>query len=115
MVPIEQLEMVKTPETTTITVRAEVKERLAQAKGSKSWDDFLEEVADEYLDQAIALAEERLAALKAHKAKARSLLDLDREIQKLPREAKGNARARTRNVDAADPSGSVRRASRART
>jgi predicted CopG family antitoxin len=106
-------------ETTTITVRTEVKERLAQAKGNKSWDDFLKEVADEYLDQAIALAEERLAALKAHKAKARSLIDLEREIQKLPREANENDKRKpkraSRRMDPPDSPGSVRRASRART
>src|SRR5579859_972806 len=108
--PIEQL-VATTTETTTITVRAEVKERLAQAKGNKSWDEFLDEVAEEYLDHAIALAEERLAALKAHKAKARSLLDLDREIQNLPKETRQHGARRQRGLDSPDSPGSVRRAS----
>lgn len=61
---------------TTITVSMEVKDRLAQAKGARSWDEFLREVADRYVDDAIALAERRLAELRSHKARAVTLADV---------------------------------------
>lgn len=63
--------------TTTITISAEVKRRLAQAKGDRSWDDFLREVADDHLDVAISIAEERLAELQAHKVRGVRLADID--------------------------------------
>lgn len=61
---------------TTITLSTEVKDRLAQAKGARSWDEFLREVADRYVDEAIALAERRLAELRARKARALTLADV---------------------------------------
>ncbi len=62
---------------TTITVSVGVKNRLAQAKGDRSWDEFLAEVADEYVDDAIALAERRLEELRAQKAKGLTLDEVD--------------------------------------
>lgn len=69
--------------TSTITVRRNVKDRLAQAKGDRSWDDFLEEVANEYLDVAIALAEKRLGDLRAHKARSVGLDEIGRDVEAL--------------------------------
>lgn len=65
----------KSPQT-TITVSQEVKDVLAQAKGNRSWEDFLREVALHYADEAIALAELRLKELRAHKARGLSLDDV---------------------------------------
>ena len=62
---------------TTITVSVAVKHRLAQAKGERSWDEFLAEVADDYVDDAIALAERRLEELRAQKAKGLTLEEVD--------------------------------------
>ena len=62
--------------TTTITVSTGVRDRLAQAKGDRSWDEFLAEVADEYLEEAIALAERRLEELRAQKARGLSLAEV---------------------------------------
>lgn len=67
------------PATTTIPVDPEVKERLAHAKGDQSWNEFLSRVADEFLDDAIQLAEERLAELRSRKAKTYSLADVRKE------------------------------------
>src|ERR1051325_1637831 len=61
---------------TTITLSTEVKDKLAQAKGGRSWDEFLGEVAEGYLDEAIALAQRRLDDLRAHKARSLSLADV---------------------------------------
>jgi predicted CopG family antitoxin len=74
----------------TITVRQEVKDRLAQAKGGKTWDEFLEEVANERLDDAIALAERRLEELRTHKVRTVSLAELEQDIDKLEK-GKGTA------------------------
>lgn len=61
---------------TTITLSVEVKDRLAQAKGARSWDEFLGDVAEEYMDDAIALAERRLEDLRAHRAQGLALADV---------------------------------------
>lgn len=79
----------------TITVRQEVKDRLALAKGDKSWDDFLDEVAKERLDDAIALAERRLAELRAHKAQAASLAELEQDVEQLGRTKHDKAQPRS--------------------
>lgn len=56
------------PEYSTITLRAEVKDRLALVKGAKSWDAFFTEVADHLpVDEAIAEMEARLAELRERK------------------------------------------------
>ena len=56
------------PEYSTITLRAEIKDRLALVKGSKSWDAFFSEVADKLpVDDAIAEMEKRLTDLRARK------------------------------------------------
>jgi hypothetical protein len=65
--------------TTTIPVDPEVKDRLAQAKGDQSWNAFLSRIADELLDDAIRLAEERLKTLRTRKAKTFSLDDVRKE------------------------------------
>ena len=62
---------------TTITVSIDVKSRLAQAKGDRSWDEFLGEVADDYIDDAIALAEQRLEELRSLKTAGLSLDQVD--------------------------------------
>lgn len=94
-------------EQTTITVSVEVKRRLAQAKGERSWDDFLSEVADERLDDAIAMAERRLEELRAHKARGLSLEEVDAVRAKA--EAKHGGR-KGAHVDRKRASGSGRRA-----
>ncbi|MHB8587077.1 MAG: hypothetical protein ACYDDF_14705 [Thermoplasmatota archaeon] len=54
----------------TITLRSEIKDRLALLKGRKSWDDFLTAVADQLpVDEAIAEMESRLADLRHGKVK----------------------------------------------
>lgn len=58
---------------TTIPVDPAVKQRLAQAKGDRSWNEFLSGIADGLLDDAIQLAEARLKELRARKAKTYSL------------------------------------------
>lgn len=80
---------------TTITVRLDVKDRLAQAKGGRSWDEFLSEVADRYLDEAIALAERRLEELRAHKARTLGLDEMD-ALRERAHEPKPVGRARPR-------------------
>lgn len=65
--------------TTTIPVDPEVKERLAQAKGDQSWNEFLSRIADDLLDDAIRLAEERLADLRTRKAKTYTLEEVRKE------------------------------------
>lgn len=56
------------PEFSTITLRAEIKDRLALVKGGKSWDAFFAEVADQLpVDDAIAEMESRLAELRERK------------------------------------------------
>ena len=80
---------------TTITVSVEVKDRLAQAKGARSWDAFLREVADRYVDEAIALAEARLAELRSRKARAVTLADV-RDL----RARKKAARSKDGSMDA---------------
>lgn len=64
---------------TTIPVDPEVKKRLAQAKGDRSWNEFLSRIADELLDDAIRLAEERLEELRSRKAKTYTLADVRKE------------------------------------
>jgi predicted CopG family antitoxin len=96
-------------EQTTITVSVEVKRRLAQAKGDRSWDDFLSEVADERLDEAIVLAERRLEELRAQKARGLALDDVD--VLRAEKKADGPKRpGRKRSVDRAGASGGGRRA-----
>lgn len=56
-----------------------MKERLAQAKGDPSWNEFLSRIADELLDDAIQLAEARLAELRARKAKTYGLAEVRKE------------------------------------
>lgn len=52
----------------TITLRADTKQRLALLKGSRSWDDFLSEVADEYpAEEQIVQMERRLHELKSRR------------------------------------------------
>ena len=65
--------------TTTIPVAPEVKERLAQAKGDQSWNEFLSHIADGLLDDAIRLAEARLQELRDRKAKTYTLDDVRKE------------------------------------
>jgi hypothetical protein len=49
----------------TITLRSEIKERLSLLKGTMSWDDFLDDVADRYpADAVVAEMERRLAELR---------------------------------------------------
>ena len=85
---------------TTITLSMEVKERLAQAKGPRSWDDFLREVADRYVDEAIALAERRLAELRSRKARAVALADV-RDLRAARK--KGATRSPHERMDAGRP------------
>lgn len=98
---LENCSIVK--DVTTITVRLDVKDRLAQAKGGRSWDEFLSEVADRYLDEAIALAERRLEELRAHKARTLGLDEVD-ALRETVHERKagpvGRARARGRGEGA---------------
>lgn len=93
---------------TTITVSMEVKDRLAQAKGARSWDEFLREVADRYVDDAIALAERRLAELRSRKARAATLADV-RDL----RARKKAARSPDARMDADSPPRRGRRTRRA--
>lgn len=52
----------------TITVRADVKDLLSLLKGGKTWDEFLEEIAENYpRKQAIQVLQERLDALRSGK------------------------------------------------
>lgn len=90
-------------ERSTITVRQEVKDRLALAKGDKSWDEFLGEIAHERLDDAIALAERRLEELRTHKARTVSLSELERDIERLARDENEVTQARPRRRSAVDP------------
>jgi hypothetical protein len=49
----------------TISVRSDLRERLALLKSGKSWDDFLSEIADQLpVDDAIIELERRLADLR---------------------------------------------------
>ena len=94
---------------TTITLSMEVKERLAQAKGARSWDEFLREVADQYVDEAIALAERRLAELRSRKARAVTLADV-RDLRAARK--KGGTRSQHERMDADHPPGRSRGARR---
>lgn len=52
----------------TITLRSEIKDRLALLKRDKSWDEFMAEVADQLpVDDTIAEMERRLAELRQRK------------------------------------------------
>ena len=93
------------PTMTTITLSVEVKDRLAQAKGDRSWDEFLEEVAESYLDEAIALAERRLGELRTHKARGLSLAD----VRALRAERGASKETERDPVDSHRPSRSRRR------
>lgn len=54
----------------TITVRAEIKDLLSLLKGGKTWDDFLEEVAEHYPKQtAIEVLQRRLNELRSGKVR----------------------------------------------
>ena len=65
----------------TITVRAEVKDRLALLKGDRSWDEFLADVADSLPpDDAIAEMKRRLHELRTGKVKAIPWRDVKREM-----------------------------------
>ncbi|HLE97011.1 MAG TPA: addiction module protein [Candidatus Thermoplasmatota archaeon] len=58
------------PRYSTITLRSEVKDRLALLKGSRSWDDFLTDVAGHVPpDAAIEEMERRLGELRSGKVK----------------------------------------------
>lgn len=96
---------------TTITLSMEVKDRLAQAKGPRSWDEFLGEVAESYLDEAIALAERRLNDLRAQRARGLSLADLRVLRAERGRRASKESK-RDAPVDPHPPSRSRRRARR---
>ena len=55
----------------TITVRTEVKDLLSLLKGGKTWDEFLEEIANTYpKKEAIEVLQERLNALRSGKVRA---------------------------------------------
>lgn len=57
-----------TAEYSTITVRSEIKDRLALLKGARSWDDFMADVAESMpADEAISEMERRLAELRERK------------------------------------------------
>lgn len=57
-----------TADYSTITLRSEIKDRLALVKGSRSWDEFMAAVADQLpVDEAIAEMEKRLAELRERK------------------------------------------------
>lgn len=96
---------------TTITVSTAVKNQLAQAKGERSWDDFLGEVARDYVDDAIALAEQRLHELRTLKASGLTL----EEVDALRASRRGGVQhgiqkgAKSRNVGASRPSSRRRR------
>ncbi len=65
----------------TITVRQEVKDRLALLKGSRSWDDFLTEVAESLpSDGAIAEMERRLKELRTGRVQAIPWSEAKREL-----------------------------------
>jgi hypothetical protein len=50
---------------TTITVKSEIKDLLSLLKGGKTWDEFLEEIADHYPKQAaIEVLQARLNDLR---------------------------------------------------
>lgn len=54
----------------TITVRADLKDRLSILKGERSWDEFLAEVAADYpAEEAIKELERRLADLRSGRVK----------------------------------------------
>jgi len=62
---------------TTITVRAEVKSLLSLLKGGKTWDEFLEEVAENYPKQAaIEVLQGRLNELRSGKVRGTGWKDV---------------------------------------
>lgn len=55
---------------TTITLRSDLKDRLAFLKGKRSWDEFFAEVAERYpADAVIAEMEKRLVELRERKVR----------------------------------------------
>lgn len=62
---------------TTITVKAEVKEFLSLLKGGKTWDEFLEEVAENYPRKtAIEVLQRRLDELRSGKVRGTTWEDV---------------------------------------
>lgn len=57
----------------TITVRAEIKDLLSLLKGGKTWDEFLEEIAENYpKETAIEVLQGRLNDLRSGRVRGRS-------------------------------------------
>lgn len=70
------------PRHSTITLRADLKERLSLVKGRKSWDEFVEEVLDDYpTEEAIKELEGRLEELRSGRVKAIPWATVKRKIR----------------------------------
>lgn len=85
------------PAYSTITLRAELKERLTLLKGRRSWDEFLGEIADDYpSEELIAELERRLDDIRSGRVRAIPWEEVKAKSRALDQRTRQRRRAKAR-------------------